>query len=195
MSTGPHLGSQEVAAYLDNTLSDAECARVKAHMADCDVCREEVVSVSKLLERAPQSRRRAIAFSTMAAAAAVLAFLLVRPSLDWNAPGKVPVRGGDTPFASEGTSGASAIAPIGRQNGGDSVLFVWHRASSGATYRFTLTDERGEKIWVGSTNDTTLAIPKPTALIPNRTYNWYVDVLLPDGSSATTGIMSFQIVR
>jgi hypothetical protein len=39
MSTGPHLGSKEVAAYLDNTLSDAECARVKAHLADCDVGR------------------------------------------------------------------------------------------------------------------------------------------------------------
>jgi len=195
MSTGPHLGSEEVAAYLDNTLSDAECARVKAHLADCDVCREEVVSVSKLVERAPQSRRRAITFSTLAAAAAVLAFLLVRPSLDSNAPGRVAVRGGDTPFASEGVSGASAIAPIGRQAAGDSVLFVWHRASSGATYRFTLTDERGGKIWVGSTNDTTLAMPKRTALVPNRNYNWYVDVLLPDGSSATNGITSFQVAR
>ena len=195
MSTGPHLGSEEVAAYLDNTLSDAECARVKAHLADCDVCREEVVSVSKLLERAPQSRRRAITFSTLAAAAAVLAFLLVRPSLDSNAPGRVAVRGGDTPFASEGTSGASAIAPIGRQTGGDSILFVWHQASAGATYRFTLTDERGGKIWVGSTNDTTLAMPKRTALVPNRNYNWYVDVLLPDGSSATNGITSFQVAR
>jgi hypothetical protein len=194
MSNGPHLGSEEVAAYLDNTLSDAECARVKAHIADCDVCREEVVSVSRLLERAPQSRRRTIAFSTLAAAAAVLAFLLVRPSLDSNAPGRVAVRGGD-PSASEGVSGASAIAPIGRQTGGDSILFVWHRATSGATYRFTLTDERGEKIWVGSTNDTTLAIPKRTALVPNRNYNWYVDVLLPDGSSATTGITSFQVAR
>jgi len=75
MSTGPHLGSEEVAAYLDNTLSDAECARVKAHLADCDVCREEVVSVSKLLERAPQSRRRAITFSTLAAAAMFIAII------------------------------------------------------------------------------------------------------------------------
>jgi hypothetical protein len=195
MSNGPHLGSEEVAAYLDNTLSDAECARVKAHLADCDVCREEVVSVSKLLARAHQSRRRAIAFSTLAAAAAVLAFLLVRPSLDSRAPGTEAVRGGDKLSASEGASGVSAIAPIGRQAGRDIILFVWHRVSDGATYRFTLTDERGEKIWVGSTNDTTLAIPKRTALAPNQNYNWYVDVLLPDGSSATTGITSFQVPR
>jgi hypothetical protein len=131
----------------------------------------------------------------LAAAAAVLAFLLVRPSLDSNAPGRVAVRGGDKRSASEGASAVSAIAPIGRQAGGDIIVFVWHRVSSGATYRFTLTDERGEKIWVGSTNDTTLAIPKRTALVPNRNYNWYVDVLLPDGSSATTGITSFQVAR
>ncbi len=195
MSTAPHLGSEEVAAYLDNTLSEAECARVKAHLADCDVCREEIVSVSKLLERAPKSRRRVIAFSTLAAAAAVLTVFLVRPSLDSTVPGRVAVRGRDTPFGSEGVFGVRAIAPIGRQTGGDSIVFVWHQPSSGATYRFTLSDERGEKIWIGSTNDTTLAIPKQTALLPNRNYNWYVDALLPDGSSATTGITSFQVVR
>ena len=193
MSTGPHLGSEEVAAYLDNTLSDAECARVKAHLADCDVCREEVVSVSKLLDRAPRSRRRLIAFSAVAAAAA-LAFLLVRPSLDSNLPGRVAVRGRDAPLTSEGVSGVRAIAPIGRQTNGSGTRFVWHPLL-GATYRLTLTDDRGGKVWVGSTNDTTLAVPDGTALLPNRNYNWYVDALLPDGSSATTGVTTFQVVR
>lgn len=194
MSTGPHLGSEEVAAYLDNTLSDAECARVKAHLADCDVCRREVVSVSKLLASAPRSRGRVIAFSGVAAAA-VLAFLLLRPSPDPGLPTRVAVRGRDTPLAAEGVSGVRAIAPKGAQTTGDNILFVWGRPSPGATYRFTLTDERGEKIWVGSTNDTTLIVPRQFAPVPKQTYNWFVDALLPDGSSATTGITSFQIVR
>jgi hypothetical protein len=194
MNTAPHLASEEVAAYLDNTLSEAECARVKAHLADCDVCRKEIVSVSKLLEGAPRSRRRVIALSTLTAAA-VLTVFLVRPSIDSELPASGPLRGRDAPFASEGVSGIRAIAPIGRQTNGDGILFVWHPALPGATYRFTLTDDRGGKIWVGSTNDTTLAIPKQTALLPNRNYNWYVDALLPDGSSATTGITSFQVVR
>jgi hypothetical protein len=105
------------------------------------------------------------------------------------------VRGRDTPLASEGASRVQAIAPIGPQTTGDNILFVWHRPSPGATYRFTLTDERGAKIWVGSTNDTTLVIPKQFALVRKQTYNWFVDALLPDGSSATTGITSFQVVR
>lgn len=194
MSTGPHLGSEEVAAYLDNTLSDAECARVKAHLADCDVCREEIVSVSKLLDRAPRSRRRVIAFSAVAAAAA-LAFVLVRPWPDSSLPARVVVRGRDTPLASEGGAGVRAIAPIGRQANSTGTLFVWHPSAPGTTYHLTLTDDRGGRVWVGSTNDTTLSIPKQNALLPNRNYNWYVDALLPDGSSATTGITSFQIVR
>jgi hypothetical protein len=194
MSTGPHLGSEEVAAYLDNTLSDAECARVKAHLADCGVCREEVVSVSKLLDRAPRPRRRVFAFSAVAAAA-VLAFLLLRPSPDSGLRTTQPVRGPDTPIASEGVSGVRAITPMGAQTTGDNIRFVWHRPSLGATYRFTLTDERGKKIWVGSTNDTTLVVPKEFTLAAKRSYNWFVDALLPDGSSITTGITSFQIVR
>jgi hypothetical protein len=194
MSSGPHLGSEEVAAYLDNTLSDAECARVKAHLADCDTCREEVVSVSKLLERAPRTRRRVVALWSVLAAAA-LAFVFVKPFADSNLANRVVVRGPDTPLASEGVSGVSAIAPMGAQTTSDKIQFVWHAPAAAATYRFTLTDDRGRKIWVESTSDTALVVPKQFPLIPKQTYNWFVDALLPDGSSTTTGITSFEIVR
>jgi hypothetical protein len=194
MSTAPHLASEEVAAYLDNTLSEAECARVKSHLADCDVCREEIVSVSKLLEGAPRSRRRFIALPAIAAAA-VLVIVLARPSIDSESPAGGQLRGSEAPFASEGVSGLKAVAPIGRQTNGDGIVFVWHPALPGATYRFTLTDDLGGKIWVGSTTDTTLALPGETSLPGNRGYHWYVDALRPDGSSATTGITSFEVVR
>jgi hypothetical protein len=194
MTAAGHLTSEEVAAYLDNTLSEAECAHVKSHLADCDACRGEIVSVSKLLEGAPRSRRRFVALSAMAAAA-VLAVFLARPSIDSELPAGVQLRGGDAPSATEGVSGLRAVAPIGRQTMGGGIVFVWHPALPGATYRFTLTDDRGGKIWVGSTNDTTLAIPNNALLLQDRSYHWYVDVLQPDGSSATTGITSFQVVR
>lgn len=194
MSTRPHLASEEVAAYLDNTLSDAERARVKEHLADCDACREEIVSVSKLLDHAPRSRRRVIAFSGLAAAA-VLAFLLVLPSADSGLPTKVAVRGHDTALTSEGVSGVRAIAPIGGQSTSAGILFVWHPSAPGTTYRLTLTNDRGGKVWSRSTNDTTFALPAGSALAPKRSYNWYVDALLPDGSTATTGITSFQVLR
>jgi hypothetical protein len=195
MSSGSHLASEEVAAYLDNTLSDAECALVRAHLADCDACRQEIVSVSTLLDRGPRLRRRRIALSSLAAVAAALTFFVVRPPPHSNLPGREPVRGRDMPLASEGVSGVRAIAPIGRQTNGAGTLFVWHSSAPGTTYRLTVTDDRGRKVWSGSTNDTTLALSGGSALAPDRGYNWYVDALLPDGSTATTGISSFKVVR
>ena len=194
MNAGGHLTSEEVAAYLDNTLSEKECALVKSHLADCDACRKEVVSVSKLLAGAPRPRRRIIAFSTLAAAAALM-FLLVRPSLDsTSAPGG-PLRAPDTGSMSADAPGIRAIAPIGPRTNATGIVFSWHPASPGATYRFTLTNALGGKILVDSTSDTTIALPRETSLLENRDYHWYVDVLQPDGSSATTGITSFRVVR
>lgn len=194
MTTERHLTSEEVAAYLDNTLSDAECARVKAHLADCDACRQEIVTVSKLLEGTPRSRGRFVAVSAMAAAAVLVVFL-VRPSTDLERLAGGQLRGGDTPFASEGVSRVRAVAPIGPQRSVDRIVFVWHPTLPGAAYRLTLTDERGDKILVRSTNDTTLTIPDGTSPLKDGSYHWYVDVLQPDGSSATTGITSFQVAR
>jgi hypothetical protein len=194
MNAGGHLTSEEVAAYLDNTLSEAESSRVTSHLADCDACRKEVVSVSKLIAGASRSRRRTIAFSTLAAAAA-LVFLLVRPSVDSNLPSRVALRGRDTQATSEGVASLRAIAPVGPQTGASPIVFVWHQAALGATYQFTLTDDRGGKVWVESTSDTTLALRRETSLLKNRDYHWYVDVLQPDGSSATTGVTSFQVRR
>jgi hypothetical protein len=195
MSTERHLTSEEVAGYLDNTLSDAGRARVKAHLADCDACREEIVSVSKLLVGAPRSRRRFFAFSGVAAAAAVLVVFLVRPSTDTEVLPGGQLRAGDTPFVSEGVSRVRAVAPIGPQKSGDGIVFVWHPTLPGAVYRLTLTDDRGDQILVRSTNDTTLIVPDATSPLKDGSYHWYVDVLQPDGSSATTGITSFQVVR
>lgn len=196
MTTERHLTSEEVATYLDNTLSDTDRARVKAHLADCDACRQEIVSVSKLLEGAPRSRRRFVALSAMAAAAAVLVVFLVRPSTDSELPAAGgQLRRGDTPFASEGVSRVRALAPIGPQSDVDRIVFVWHPTLPGAVYRLTLTDDRGDKILVRSTNDTTLVIPDDTSPLKAGSYHWYVDVLQPDGSSATTGVTSFQVVR
>jgi hypothetical protein len=195
MTDSPHLTSEQVAAYLDDTLSEAECADVKAHLADCDACRREIVSVSRLVEGAPRSRRRFIALSTIAAAAAVVFILVARPSSHSGSTASTPLRGVPTRAASEGATTVRVIAPIGQQPTSEAIVFVWHPASPGATYRLTLTDDDGGKLWIGSTNDTTLTIPKSTAVLPGQSYHWYVDVLQADAAAATSGITSFQLAR
>ncbi len=195
MTEGLHITSEEVAGFLDNTLSDAECARVKAHLADCEVCRAEIVSVSRLVAGAPRSRRRFVTLSAMAAAAAVAVIFLARPSNDSDSPARGSLRGSHSPATSEGVTTVRPVAPIGRQATSDGFAFVWHPSSPGAAYRLTLTDERGREVWVGSTSDTTLAIPRGTPLLPGRGYHWYVDVMRADGSTATSGITSFEVSR
>ena len=195
MTDGPHLTSEEVASYIDNTLSAAECARAKAHLADCDACRDEIVSVSKLIQRAPRSRHRLVGFSVVAAAAAIVVILVARPSADSDSTAAAPLRGRDTLGPSEGVNLVSAVAPLGTQSTSEDILFVWHRVAAGAEYRLTLTDDRGGKLWTGSTNDTTLRIPKGAVTLPKGEYHWYVDVLQTDGGTATTGIKSFGISR
>jgi hypothetical protein len=155
----------------------------------------EIVSVSTLVKGAPRSRRRFVALSTMAAAAAVVVIVLARPSSDSGLTARTPLRGAATPAASEGATTVRVIAPIGQQPTSEGIVFAWHPASPGATYRLTLTDDRGGKVWIGSTNDTTLAIPKSTAVLPGQNYHWYVDVLLADAAAATSGITSFQVAR
>lgn len=195
MTDGPHLTSEEVAAYVDDTLSEAECARVKAHLADCDPCRKEVVSVSRLVQRAPRSRLSVVVLSSIAAAAAIVVIFVARPSTDSESATGGSFRGPDRPAASEGVNVVRAIGPLGRQSTEGNILFVWHPASSGAAYRLTLTDDRGGKLWTASTGDTAVRIPPGSLHLPNGGYHWYVDVLQADGGSATSGIKSFQISR
>jgi hypothetical protein len=193
MTEEPHLTTEEVAAYVDDALSEAESVRIKAHLATCEDCRSEVLSVSRLLETAPRARRR-FGYWPALAAAAVVAVLIGRAVTDGDTPSD-RVRGDTAPPAHEGVAAFQALSPIGRHPVGDRIDFVWRPPLAGATYRFTLTDERGGTIWTGSTNDTTITLPDAAVLRDNQNYHWFVDALLPDGTDATTGVRSFQVVR
>ncbi len=193
MTEEPHLTTEEVAAYVDDALSEADTLRVKSHLATCEDCRSEVLSVSRLLESAPRAKRR-FAYWPALAAAAVVAVLIGRAVTDGDTSGE-RIRGSGPPAAPEGVTAFRAVAPQGRLTMGDGVVFVWRPPLPGASYRFTLTDEQGGRIWTGSTNDTTITLPDTIPLQQNRNYHWFVDGVLPDGTAATTGITSFQIAR
>jgi predicted anti-sigma-YlaC factor YlaD len=195
MTDAAHLTSDEVAAYIDNTLSEADCARVKAHLAECAACRKEIVSVSRLVAGAPRSKRRFVAFSAIAAAAAVTVIFIARPARDSDIAKSERLRGSRNVATAEGVAVVRAIGPIGNQASNARIVFVWHPLSRDGAYRLTLTDDQGAKVWLAATNDTTIPLPQNLSLVSRRNYYWYVDVLQPDGQSATTGITAFQVVR
>ena len=188
--SGNHLESSEVAAYLDRALARADRGRVEAHLADCDACRREVIEVSRL-RHTSASRRRWLFFAPAAAAAAILIIVFARPA---DTPGLGPVLrdGGEEPGLT-----VSLVAPTDSATveGGGAVALTWRSAGSGVSYRVTLTDQRGDVVWSGAASDTTARLPGSVALPAGRSYFWFVDALLPDGRSLTSGVRHFTVRR
>ena len=177
-----HLTEGMIAAYVDRRLGADERRGVEAHLAGCDDCRAEVVEVSRLVG----GRRRTWVVATgglgVAAAAVLVIALLPR--------GVTP----DGPVLRSGPDGTAAIAAVAPPEAAtvpaDSVRLVWRPAGAEASYRVTVTDARGDPVWSAGTADT--AITAGPALMPGTLYYWYVDALLPDGHTATTGVRSFR---
>lgn len=75
--TPPHLEAHLVAAYLDRTLPATETATVEAHLANCALCRSEVVALGELVR--PRQSRRWLKYTGVAVAAAAALLLFVLP--------------------------------------------------------------------------------------------------------------------
>lgn len=70
--------------------------------------------------------------------------------------------------------------------------FIWRGIGPEASYRLTLTEDVGDVVWRVSTTDTQATLPPDSALARERTSFWYVDVLLLDGKSSTSGVREFR---
>jgi hypothetical protein len=128
----------------------------------------------------------------VAAAAAVLV-LIVQPGRVPESQDPVTRAGEDT--ATEGVLRFAAIAPADTVTvTGGSIAFRWHSPSTEASYRITVTNEIGDLLWSETTSDTTVVLPGDVSLEIGETYFWYVDALLPNGGSATSGVQRLTLV-
>jgi hypothetical protein len=182
-----HLENGLVAAYVDGRLAAVELARVEAHLAECAECRQEVVAVRRLL----RSRTRRWTWPAIAGLGIAATLLLVLSrSGDQGGPGRPPLRGD----GSDGRDAPVAIAPVPNTTiAPESIGFAWRGAGAAVSYRLTLTDERGDVVWSTQTPDTTVILPGSVRLMHGRAYYWYVDALLPDARSTTTGVKEFRV--
>jgi anti-sigma factor RsiW len=179
-----HIENGLLAAYVDRRLPAAEEARVEAHLAACDDCRLEVIEVRRLLS----TRARRWPVIAALGAAAVLLLVLTRPGQHTSAPS--PIRGGGGPEPVAPTVLEPAVGAVVPAN---AVTFVWRGVEAPASYRLTLTDERGDVVWSVDTPDTNVATDSSVRFLHGRTYYWSVDVLMRDGRSTTTGFHSFRV--
>jgi hypothetical protein len=181
VDNGLHLNVADVAGYVSGTVAAGDRARIEAHLSQCEECTSEVAAVWRL----QRTRFRRIPWFpvALAAAAAIAAITVLVPGPDL--PSDVE-RDGE-----RGTQ----IVPVAPAEGvvvAERPVFIWRRLPVAVTYRLTVSGEDGDSTWVGTTPDTSLAVPRGVALKRSARYYWYVDALLPDGRSLTTGIIEFR---
>jgi len=181
-----HLAANEVAAYVDGTLEQAARARVDAHLADCDDCRAEVVAVRRMVGGTPRWRRWPI-LAALAAAAVVVIMI-------W--PRALDQPGLEGPVVRDGEPAAAAVVLVAPDSVATLPLaFAWHAVPDATTYRLSLTNATGELIWSGSTPDTAITVPDSVSLATSGPYYYYVDALLADGTSGTSGVREVRVRR
>lgn len=185
-----HLTSEELGAYLSRAVHGAARGRVEAHLEGCSECRAELVEVSGLWAGARRQRRgrMAAAGGIGALAAALAGVLLLGPRADTVLPDREPrLRDGGRAL-DEGVARFETLTP-GDGSTIESLagsLLVWRPVAPGAFYSLTVTDERGDLVWSGSTADTVLRLPAELEVEPGNRYFWFVEALLTDGTTATT---------
>jgi hypothetical protein len=180
-----HLTVEEAASFATGSLDPARRAELGAHMATCGHCRREVAHVVRVLR--PERLPRMLRYGSLALAAAVLLFVLVPPD-SATVDGESPLRATDVPDAV-----VQVVSPPPVTTSADEARrFVWRSAGPGARYEFKVTTSDGAPLWAFGTGDTSVTLPTDVRLAPNQSYLWFLDALLPDGRSLTSGVRQLR---
>jgi hypothetical protein len=155
-----HCTAAEVAAYVDGTAPPAACARLEAHCAECDVCRVELIEMTRLMRDRTRPRRWAVPVG-VAVAACLLLFLWL-PARDM--PNREP---------STTTVAPLVVAPRGATT--TVARLLWRAVPHADRYRLRLFDDVGSVVWETETGDTAARLPDTLRLEPGRPYFWKVE--------------------
>ena len=191
-----HLDPREISAYLDERLTPADKERVQAHLVDCTSCRAEMVELVDLMEAHERKEpRRRWPLAVAGLAAAVLATLLIGvPALREKAEDRDVLRSPEAAAEREAVRSVEVIAPgPDRPISRGDLVFEWEPVGDEAAYRLTLTDFGGNTVWTEETQETHVIPPADLDLQAGETYLWFVDAVLADGNTATTGVKRLQL--
>jgi len=188
-----HLSSQELAAHLDGTLAPDAARRVRAHLADCAECRMEASAVAGLLDEPPARGRWLWPGVAGLVAAGIAGILLLGPTLRGGSPTGDSLRAPGAAAQREAIAMIGVISPDTVAEAEPGIEFRWESLGEGALYRITLTDAGGDPVWTTETYETALALPSDVPLERGATYLWYVDAILEDARTATTGIRRLTV--
>ena len=189
-----HLDPGEISAYLDELLAPADKERVQAHLVDCALCRAEVVEVVDLMEAHEEGAPRKRWLLAGSLAAAVIATVLIGvPALRETGEAPDSLRAPEA-AEREAVRSVDVIAPASdRPVPRGDLVFEWETVGDDAAYRLTVADAGGSTLWSLETHETRAIPPSDLDLRTGETYLWYVDAVLADGTTATTGVKRLQM--
>jgi hypothetical protein len=190
VTTGQHLSASTLGAMIDKTLMGDARRRAEQHLAECDVCRDELAACARLANTAPAARSRSTpsAWVVGAAAAVVVIALGIRSVQSPRERGATQERA-----ANANTSGIAVVAPFaGAIVPRAELRFVWRRDDASTGYRVIVTNAAGAPAWVKELSDT-VALPPTNALEKGASYFWRVEALHADGAAVQSPTTAFQI--
>lgn len=186
------IPAEQLAAFIDGRLGSEERARVESRLAADPEARAEMIAASRLAaqaeERPPLRKTAWKSLGFAAAAAAVLAVLVLPGDRPWTRTADLATERRST---IEDGGRITLLSPSETQPVSPGpVAFAW-RSESNASYRLTLADSSGSTIWTTSTAAAEATLPDSIRLSGASRYYWYVDAMLLDGSSITSGPRAF----
>ncbi len=188
-----HLPVEEMSRFEAGVVDRASRDRIYTHLASCPECRTEAVEVHRILRGHNRARKVPRLLGTAVGLAAMITVVVVLQAPTHSMPAAV-TRG--VPEARAGVLLLHPLAPLGEISAAAGPLtFIWRPVSEAVEYHLTVTDQVGRTLWTRNTRDTTLLPPLEVALARGFSYFWFVDALLPNGESVTTGTREFRISR
>lgn len=186
-----HIPAERMSEYVDGVLPPDQMTLVETHLAECLECRTEVTEVSRLLSmrRGPRRRRTILGLSAIAGAALVI--LVATTVFNESSPQLSPERAG--PAVEQLRTVRIASPALERVGDRWTARLRWESEGPDLTYRVTLTDGSGQSLWTTQTTDTAVEIPEAVDLRSGGVYFWIIDVTLPSGEAATSGVQQLQV--
>jgi anti-sigma factor RsiW len=182
-----HLDPEQIAAYLDRTLSAAAYGKVEAHLVECRECRVEVLEVERLAGSVPGPRRW-VAVPLLAAAAAAVVLVVMLPGR----PAPEPVHREPTVQSS---LAPATVAPEGSVSRLEEL--TWTGVVGADRYRVALFDTAGRVLWEATVSDTTALVPATVSasLDAASSYFWSVRARVAWDRWTESGLTEFQVAE
>jgi hypothetical protein len=189
VNTTDHIDEDELASYLDRTLSDADRRLIEAHLSACDECRAEVIASREAVSSAPTlggSRFRS--WRIIGGAVTAAAVIVVIGTLSRSRTDRDIERDANTTVPAVTIVNPADGSPLGTDR-----IVTWRALAENTSYRVTIADQSAQPIHTTTVRDTSAVIPQSVSLVAGRKYFWYVDAIRTDGTTATSGLKSFTV--